>query len=196
MVFDVNYAIFLDRDGTINEDPGYLGDPDKLKVFPEAGKALSELKNNLHFKLIVISNQSGIARGLITKEDVELINLKINDVLAADNVSIDAFYYCPHHPDFSSEEECSCRKPSPQLIFRASIEHNINLAQSYFIGDTISDIQCGLNAGLKTVLVKTGYGKESISILQKENKIPTFVAENLLDACSFIKKDFKGEIID
>jgi len=192
----LNYAIFLDRDGTINEDPGYLGDPDKLKVFPEAGKALSELKNNLHFKLIVISNQSGIARGLITKEDVELINLKINDVLAADNVSIDAFYYCPHHPDFSSEEECSCRKPSPQLIFRASKEHNINLAESYFIGDTISDIQCGLNAGLKTVLVKTGYGKESISILQKENKIPTFVAENLLDACSFIEKDFKGELID
>ncbi len=192
----LNYAIFLDRDGTINEDPGYLGDPDKLKVFPEAGKALSELKNNLHFKLIVISNQSGIARGLITKEDVELINLKINDVLAADNVSIDAFYYCPHHPDFSSEEECSCRKPSPQLIFRASKEHNINLAESYFIGDTISDIQCGLNAGLKTVLVKTGYGKENISILQKENKIPTFVAENLLDACSFIEKDFKGELID
>jgi D,D-heptose 1,7-bisphosphate phosphatase len=192
----LNYAIFLDRDGTINEDPGYLGDPDKLKVFPEAGKALSELKNNLHFKLIVISNQSGIARGLITKEDVELINLKINDVLAADNVSIDAFYYCPHHPDFSSEEECSCRKPSPQLIFRASKEHNINLVKSYFIGDTISDIQCGLNAGLKTVLVKTGYGKESISILQKENKIPTFVAENLLDACSFIEKDFKGELID
>jgi D,D-heptose 1,7-bisphosphate phosphatase len=192
----LNYAIFLDRDGTINEDPGYLGDPDKLKVFPEAGKALSELKNNLHFKLIVISNQSGIARGLITKEDVELINLKINDVLAADKVSIDAFYYCPHHPDFSSEEECSCRKPSPQLIFRASKEHNINLVKSYFIGDTISDIQCGLNAGLKTVLVKTGYGKESISILQKENKIPTFVAENLLDACSFIEKDFKGELID
>ncbi|HSR16651.1 MAG TPA: HAD hydrolase-like protein, partial [Ignavibacteriaceae bacterium] len=75
-------------------------------------------------------------------------------------------------------------------------DHNIDISKSYFIGDTISDIQCGLNAGLKTVLVKTGYGKESISILQKENKIPTFVAENLLDACSFIKKDFKGEIID
>jgi D-glycero-D-manno-heptose 1,7-bisphosphate phosphatase len=188
-----NYAIFLDRDGTINEDPGYLGDPNKLKVFPEAGKALSELKNNLHFKLIVISNQSGIARGLITKEDVELINLKINEILAADNVSIDAFYYCPHHPDFSSEEECRCRKPSPQLILRASKEHNLDLTESYFIGDTVSDIQTGLNAGLKTILVKTGYGKESFSILQKENKIPTFVAENLLDACGFIKKEFKGE---
>ncbi|HVO73560.1 MAG TPA: HAD family hydrolase [Ignavibacteriaceae bacterium] len=188
-----NYAIFLDRDGTINEDPGYLGDPNKLKVFPETGKALSELKNNLHFKLIVISNQSGIARGLITKEDVELVNLKLNEILAADNVSIDAFYYCPHHPDFSSEEDCSCRKPSPQLILLASKEHDIDLAKSYFIGDTPSDIQCGFNAGLKTILVKTGYGEESFSILQKENKIPTFVAENLLDACRLIKKDFKEQ---
>jgi D,D-heptose 1,7-bisphosphate phosphatase len=188
-----NHAVFLDRDGTINEDPGYLGDPRKLKVFPEAGKALSELKNNLHFKLIVISNQSGIARGLITKEEVELVNRKLNELLKADNVSIDAFYYCPYHPDFNTEEECSCRKPSPQLIFRASKDYNIDLARSYFIGDSIADIQCGKNAGLKTILVKTGYGKESFSILKKENKIPTFVAENLFDASGFIKRDFKGE---
>jgi len=187
-----NYAVFLDRDGTINEDPGYLGDPNKLKLFPESGKALSELKNDLHFMLVVISNQSGVARGLITREDVELVNTKLNELLSADNVSIDAFYYCPFHPDFNSEDECSCRKPSPKLIFQASKDHNIDLTKSYFIGDTVSDVQCGLNAGLKTILVKTGYGKESISILQKENKIPTFVAENLPDACGFIKKDFKG----
>ncbi len=186
-----NYAVFLDRDGTINEDPGYLGDPNKLKLFPESGKALSELKNDLHFMLVVISNQSGVARGLITREDVELVNTKLNELLSADNVSIDAFYYCPFHPDFNSEDECSCRKPSPKLIFQASKDHNIDLTKSYFIGDTVSDVQCGLNAGLKTILVKTGYGKESISILQKENKIPTFVAENLPDACGFIKKDFK-----
>jgi len=187
-----NYAVFLDRDGTINEDPGYLGDPNKLKLFPESAKALSELKNDLHFMLVVISNQSGVARGLITREDVELVNTKLNELLSADNVSIDAFYYCPFHPDFNSEDECSCRKPSPKLIFQASKDHNIDLTKSYFIGDTVSDVQCGLNAGLKTILVKTGYGKESISILQKENKIPTFVAENLPDACGFIKKDFKG----
>jgi len=186
-----NYAVFLDRDGTINEDPGYLGDPNKLKLFPESAKALSELKNDLHFMLVVISNQSGVARGLITREDVELVNTKLNELLSADNVSIDAFYYCPFHPDFNSEDECSCRKPSPKLIFQASKDHNIDLTKSYFIGDTVSDVQCGLNAGLKTILVKTGYGKESISILQKENKIPTFVAENLPDACGFIKKDFK-----
>jgi D,D-heptose 1,7-bisphosphate phosphatase len=188
-----NYAIFLDRDGTINEDPGYLGDPNKLKLFPEAGKALSELKNDLHFMLVVISNQSGVARGLITKEDVELVNTKLNELLSAHNVGIDAFYYCPFHPDYNSEDECSCRKPSPKLIFQASKDYNIDLNKSYFIGDTVSDIKCGFNAGLKTILVKTGYGKESFSILQKENKIPTFIAENLSDACGFIKKDFKGE---
>lgn len=187
-----NYAVFLDRDGTINEDPGYLGDPDKLKLFPDTAEALSVLKNDLRFMLIVISNQSGVARGLITREDVELINSRLNELLSAENVSIDAFYYCPFHPDYNTEEECSCRKPSPKLIFQASKNHGIDLGRSYFIGDSVSDIQCGLNAGIKTILVKTGYGKESFSILQKENKIPTFVAENLSDACSFIKKDFKG----
>jgi D,D-heptose 1,7-bisphosphate phosphatase len=186
------HAVFLDRDGTINEDPGYLGDPDKLKLFPDAAKALSFLKNNLHFMLIVISNQSGIARGLITREEVELVNARLNELLSAEKVNIDAFYYCPFHPDYNTEEECSCRKPSPKLILQASKNHNIDLDGSYFIGDTVNDIQCGFNAGIKTILVKTGYGKESFSILQKENKIPTFVAENLLEACGFIKKDLKG----
>ena len=185
-------AVFLDRDGTINEDPGYLGEPDKVKLLPGVAKALSYLKNELHFRLVVISNQSGIARGLITKDKVDKVNKRINDILLNDNVSIDAFYYCPSHPDFNAPEECACRKPSPKLVFDAAKEMEIDLSLSYFIGDTVADIECGKNAGLKTILVKTGNGEESISILQKQKNFPSFVAENLSDASNFIYKDFTG----
>lgn len=188
-----NCAVFLDRDGTINEDPGYLGKPSDVRLFPGTSKALSELKSRLNCKLVVISNQSGVARGLITKAMVNSVNERINEILSEDKVSIDAFYYCPFHPEFNTEEECECRKPSPKLIFEAAKDFEIDLSKSYFVGDTTSDILCGINAGLKTVLVKTGYGVESISILQKQNKIPSFVAENLMQASSFIIKDFIRE---
>jgi D-glycero-D-manno-heptose 1,7-bisphosphate phosphatase len=188
-----NPAVFLDRDGTINEDPGYLGDPEKVILFPNSGKALSILKNDLKLKLIVVSNQSGIARGLITENDVEQVNNRINSLLSEYNVQIDAFYYCPFHPDFNSEEECLCRKPSPELVLKAAKENNINTSGSYFIGDTPADIECGSRAGLKTILVRTGYGKESFYILQKQNLIPTFVAADILEAAKFISEDYNGD---
>ncbi len=189
----LSFAVFLDRDGTLNEDPGYIGDPGSLKLFPDTGKALSVLKNKFNFKLIVISNQSGIARGILTDEMVKSVNNKINELLAGDNVSIDAFYYCPFHPDFSSSEDCSCRKPSPRMVFQAAEDFNIDLKRSYFVGDSVSDIECGKNAGLKTILVKTGYGAESISILKKENNFPTFIAQNILEVSKIIQQDFSGE---
>ena len=188
-----NFGIFLDRDGTLNEDPGYLGDPRLLNLYPDTGKALAFLKNELKFKLIVISNQSGVARGLITIEKVDAVNAKVNELLLKDNVQIDAFYYCPYHPDFNSKEDCSCRKPSPELVLKSAKDFNIDLSGSYFIGDTVSDIECGFNANLKTILVLTGYGKDSFSILQKLNKMPSFVAENILDASKFINHDLTGE---
>ena len=183
-----NHAIFLDRDGTLNEDPGYISDPAKLILFPETGEALSLLKK-YGFLLIIISNQSGVARGLMNKHDVEAVNDKLNLLLSEYKVKIDAFYYCPAHPDFSTPEECECRKPSPKLVFEAAEEFEIDLSKSYLIGDAISDILCGKNAGLKTILIKTGKGKESFSILQKENNFPTFVADNLLQASNFILGD-------
>ena len=188
-----SYAVFLDRDGTINEDPGYLGEPDKVKLFPDTGEALSILKNKLNFKLIVISNQSGIARGLITKGNVKAVNRKVNELLSNYNVKIDAFYYCPYHPEFNTEEECSCRKPSPEMVLKAADDLKIDLSKSFFIGDAVSDIECGINAGVKTILVRTGYGNESFYTLQKLNKIPTFVANNILEAAIFIQNDFSGE---
>jgi D,D-heptose 1,7-bisphosphate phosphatase len=183
-----NHAVFLDRDGTINEDPGYISDPQKVVLFPETGDALALLKK-FGFLLIVISNQSGIARGLMTSEDVDAVNDKLNNLLSEYKIKIDAFYYCPAHPDYSSEEDCECRKPSPKLLFEATKEFNVDLEKSYFIGDTVADVQCGKNAGIKTILVRTGKGEESISSLQKENNFPTFVADNLLNACNFILAD-------
>jgi D-glycero-D-manno-heptose 1,7-bisphosphate phosphatase len=181
----LNRAVFLDRDGTLNEDPGYLGNPSKLVLFPGTGKALNLLKKS-GFKLIVISNQSGIARGLITMEMVDIINSRLNELLSSDGTSIDAFYFCPSHPDFSPPEECTCRKPSPEMVLQAAKDHHIDLSKSFFVGDAISDMECGSNAGCRTILVKTGYGAETLSILQKQNKFPSFVAENLAEACNYI----------
>jgi len=190
-----NKAVFLDRDGTLNEDPGYIGDPNKLVLFPDVGESLALLKNKYNFKLIVVSNQSGVARGLISEEEVIAVNSELNKKLAPYDVSIDEFYYCIHHPEFSEKKECDCRKPSPKMILDSAKDLNIDLSQSYLIGDTISDIDAGKNAGIKAILVKTGKGMESISVLQKENKFPTFVAENLMEACQFIIKDSIGDTL-
>lgn len=185
-------AVFLDRDGTLNFDPGYLGDPLDLELFSDTGVILSELKNKFQFKLIIISNQAGIARGLITEEQVISVNNELNRKLLEFNVQIDAFYYCPFHPDFSSKEDCLCRKPSPKMILDAANDLNIDLSKSYFIGDTAADIIAGLTAQLKTILVKTGKGAESISILQNGNIFPSFVANNLTEAYKFIINDSTG----
>jgi len=187
-----NHAVFLDRDGTLNVDPGYLGEPEKLQLFPRVGEALSLLKNDHRFLLIVISNQSGIARGLITRDQVNAVNSKINALLEEFNVTIDAFYYCPFHPEFNDEESVKCRKPSPEMVLNAAKEFNIDLSKSYFVGDSVSDILCGINAAVKTILVLTGDGKDSLSILQNDNNFPSFVAENIFDAANFIIKDFSG----
>lgn len=188
----IHRAVFLDRDGTINEDPGYLGDVNLVKLFPETIPALSLLKNKLNFLLIVVSNQSGIARGIITKAQVESVNQKLNELLSQGGAEVDKYYYCPHHPDYNSSEECNCRKPSPQLVFQASKDFNIDIKNSYFIGDSISDYDCAANAGCKFILVKTGYGLDSISALQKQNKFPSFAAVNLMDAANFILSDYDG----
>ena len=190
----VNRAIFLDRDGTLNEDTGYLSDPNKVVLFPNVGEVLSLLKNDFNYLLIVISNQSGIARGLITSAQVDQVNDRINSLLEEFNVSVDKFYYCPFHPDFNTEEECRCRKPSTQMILKAVEEFEIDLSESFMIGDSISDIKCGENAGIKTILVLSGKGRESLSILQNENNMPRFVADNFLEAGNFIIKELNGAI--
>jgi D-glycero-D-manno-heptose 1,7-bisphosphate phosphatase len=144
-------AVFLDRDGTIIVDEGYLADAAKVRVLPGAIAALRGLRDR-GMMLIVISNQSGIARGLITREQHELVDARMQELLAAEGVPLDAAYYCPHGP----EDDCACRKPRPGMIEQAIREHAIDPARSIMIGDKLSDVAAGQAAGCITGLLGSG----------------------------------------
>lgn len=192
----MNKAIFLDRDGTINIDTGYIGDANLVSLYPGVPEGIKKLKDQLGFIIIVISNQSGITRGLITSKDVEKVNNRINELLQLSKTNIDAFYYCPYHPDYDSQEKCVCRKPSPNLVFESAKKFNVDLTHSYFAGDKISDIECGKNAGLKTILITNSLNEAEINQLQYSQNSANFVADNFLSLVEFIKKDSRGEIFD
>jgi histidinol-phosphate phosphatase family protein len=174
-------AIFLDRDGTINEDTGYIGSPDKLSLIYGSMDAVKKI-NEAGIMVVVISNQSGVGRGYFTIEAVEAVNNKLSEMLGNGGAKIDAFYYCPHHPD----EECGCRKPKTGLVERAAKELDIDLPSSYVVGDKVSDIEMAYKSGAKAVLVLTGYGAEHKGLLKRS---PDFVAKNLSEAVDWIIKD-------
>lgn len=151
----MNRAIFLDRDGTLNPDPGYIAEPDDFSLFPGVVESLKKL-SNAGFILILITNQSGIARGLIKPSQLEAIHEKLKNMLELGGVSLSAIYHCPHHPDFPSVEgvaDCDCRKPLPGMILRAIEAFNIDPDQSYMIGDRVSDIKMALNAGVSPIFI-------------------------------------------
>lgn len=181
-----NKAVFLDRDGTVNADTGYLNDPNLVELLPGVAEGIFKLKNEFGFKIIVVSNQSGISRGLITKDEVEKVNNRINEILKESSAQIDDFYYCPYHPDFDTPDKCICRKPSPYMIQRASEKHNINIAKSFLIGDKQTDIICAKNAGLKSILLFANFNYEKINQLKMTENSPNFIASNFLDAVKFI----------
>jgi D-glycero-D-manno-heptose 1,7-bisphosphate phosphatase len=166
-------AVFLDRDGTLMRDVDYCGEPKDVEVFEGVSKALQRLKAR-GYKLIVITNQSGIARGYFNEEQYRAVETEVDHRIGKG--VIDATYYCPHLPD----NGCKCRKPSPEMVFQAARDHGIDLAESFFIGDKASDIECGRNAGVKTILVRTGYGKET------EPRLADFVGEDLKAAAKLI----------
>ena len=185
-------ALFLDRDGTINFDPGYIKDPSQIVILPGVIEGITKLKNEYGFKIIVVSNQAGISKGLMTHTDVEAVNKKINELLSEGNASVDHFYYCPYHPDFDPPEKTNCRKPSPFMIVQASEEHDLDLNNSYMVGDKASDVESGINAGVKTILLHGASIEKEISTLHNLGKKPNFVAANFIDACNFILKDLSG----
>lgn len=166
-----NKAVFLDRDGTMAPDVHYCSRPEDFDLFPDTAEAIKLLNEN-GYKVIVITNQSGIARGYFTAETLEKIHLKMKTLLAEKGARIDGIYYCRHHPD----EKCDCRKPNTKLIKLAKGEFNIDLNQSYIVGDLDSDIQLGKNAGCKTILVR-----EIFSITP-----PDIKADNLIQAVRLI----------
>lgn len=178
-------AVFLDRDGTINEEVGYLNDLSRLKLLPKVWEGLKVLKDR-GFKLIVVTNQSGVARGYFPKELVHQANELIQKRLSKKGVILDDFFVCFHLPDSG----CSCRKPKPGLIFDAAKKHDIDLSRSYMVGDKLIDIETGKNAGLKTILVLTGYGRGELKyVAPKKGVYPDFVAEDLREAAKIIIKD-------
>jgi D-glycero-D-manno-heptose 1,7-bisphosphate phosphatase len=142
-------AIFFDRDGTIIFDAHYPKYPEQVRLFPGVGESLSACKKQ-GMLLVLVSNQSGIGRGLITPEQADTVHDTVLNCLAQFGISLDGVYYCPHAP----EEVCACRKPSPEMILRAAVELNIDLSRSYMIGDKESDIEAGKRAGCRTILLK------------------------------------------
>jgi D-glycero-D-manno-heptose 1,7-bisphosphate phosphatase len=184
---DSDYAVFIDRDGVITEDPPhYAHRLDQLQIIPGSAKAIQRL--NVHnVRVIVITNQSGVARGYYTEDDVKIFNEGMKVLLAKEGAHVDAIYYCPHHPDAMIERyrlNCECRKPKPGMLFSAASQFDINLAKSFVVGDKGSDIRAGEAAGCNTILVLTGHGKDEVKNM---NLIPKqIVAKNLSEAVDII----------
>ncbi len=173
-------AVFLDRDGTLNEDPGYLNDPSLLQLFSDVGQALQILKKN-EYSLIIVTNQSGVGRGLIQKETLVQIHHRLDELLKPWDITIDAYGICFHRP----EENCQCRKPKPQLLLDSAQKLNIKLSESFMVGDKLSDIQAGKAAGCRgTILVRTGSGK--LESVRKASQQADFIADSLLEAAHWI----------
>lgn len=168
-------AVFLDRDGTLIDEVNYLSRVEDLRMFPYAPEAIKLLKSH-GFQIIVITNQSGIGRGVFDRQAMHAIHEKIQEDLAG---SIDAFYFCPHMPD----DACLCRKPNIGMIEAASRDREIDLNGSWMIGDKKIDVETGKNAGISTVLVLTGYGMKHKALLKDE---PDLVAADLLAAARHI----------
>ncbi|MDC7954265.1 D-glycero-beta-D-manno-heptose 1,7-bisphosphate 7-phosphatase [Fusobacterium simiae] len=186
-------AIFLDRDGTINVEKDYIYKSEDL-VFEEGTIEALKTFKNLGYILIVVSNQSGVARGYFTEKDLNIFNNNMNEILKKNGTEITEFYCCPHHPDGIGEYKkvCECRKPNNKMIEDAIKKYNIDREKSYMIGDKTSDIGAGLKSNLKTVLVKTGYGLKD---MEKINKNKTLICENLKDFSEILKREKLNKLI-
>lgn len=176
-------AVFIDRDGTINEEKDYLYRIEDWEWIVGSFEAI-KLFNDADFLVVVVSNQAGVARGKYTEYDIERLHDYVNDELSRFGARIDAYYYCPHHPDFGAIRKCSCRKPQPGLILQAQRDFDIDLGRSYMVGDKLSDIQAGEAAGVKQVMVQTGYGMQEYG--QCSSKVTC--VKNLFAASEYILK--------
>jgi D-glycero-D-manno-heptose 1,7-bisphosphate phosphatase len=193
-----NKAIFLDRDGVVNEliyyeEMGIVDSPfttDQFKLFPDTGKAIKKLKK-LGYKIIIVSNQPGVAKGNFSAEILEKISKKMKMELKKQNAEIDAEYYCLHHPYGKIRKYrkiCECRKPKPGMLHTAAKEHDIDLSQSWMIGDGITDIQAGQAVGCKTILI--GRMKCDLCTIMDEVGVkPDYIAPNLYKASLIIEKE-------
>lgn len=171
-------AVFLDRDGTIIEEVNFLSTVEETELFPFTIEALKLLRD-AGFLFFITTNQSGIARGYFDASAVNAIHAKIQNELKANGLRIESFHFCPHFPDAG----CRCRKPNTGMLKQALENFDIDLSESWMVGDKILDIEMGFNAGTKTALVKTGYGKKHRNELERK---PDVIAENLLEFAKLV----------
>ena len=178
-------AVFMDRDGTISEEVGYINHPSRFRLFPYAAAAIKQLNENA-WLAIVITNQAGVARGYFTEQMIETVHADMRKQVDEAGGRIDAIYYCAHHPSVGEPPyrfDCDCRKPKPGLIRRAAEDFSIDPDRSWMIGDRYSDVELARNAGVKSMLVMSGYGRgEWESQRPSWTEQPDLVAENLLEA--------------
>ena len=165
----------LDRDGTLVEEVGYLRRPEQVRLLPGAARALRDLQA-AGYALVVITNQSGLARGYFSEADLAEVHRALADQLQEHEVVLDAIYYCPHHPD----DGCLCRKPATALLERACLELNLDLGRSFVVGDRLSDVFGGMQLGCRAILVRTGYGQH------EQPRDPVVAVENLAAAARVI----------
>ncbi len=183
-----NRAVFLDRDGTINEEIHHLSHVDQFRLLPNASEAIKSF-NTARYKVVVITNQSVIARGIISEETLEEIHESMIEMLRKEGALVDAIYYCPHHPTAGAGSlriNCDCRKPQPGMLLQAAEELNISLKDSFMIGDKLSDLVSGQAAGCRTALVRTGYGVETEKQLKGGSVQPDHIAPDILEAAKWI----------
>jgi len=184
-------AIIMDRDGTLCDEVGYLDSVNDLSISDANIETVSKAVR-AGYLTVVVTNQSGVARGMFDEETVQAIHDKIQALLEAGGGRVDRFYYCPHHPDAGRgryRTECDCRKPKPGMLLRARDELGLDLERSYMIGDSMRDIEAGRAAGATTILVLTGYGKqESRRIRDEDGVSPDHVADDLASAVDWIQE--------
>jgi D-glycero-D-manno-heptose 1,7-bisphosphate phosphatase len=183
-----NKAVFLDRDGNINKDVGYPDSFDMIEIYQYSFEAIRKL-NKAGLKAVIVTNQSGIGRGLIKEEQLHQIHRKMKQAFARHDAYFDKIYYCPHYlsskfPEY--DKDCICRKPKPGLALKAAADLDIDTSRSYMIGDKVEDILFGINIGASPILVLTGYGKKSLKTLREKKIVPAYVAQDLLEAVNWI----------
>ena len=197
----MNRAVFLDRDGTINEEMGYINHLNRFVLLPGAVTAIRRIKES-GLKVVVVTNQSGAARGYYPVTLVDEVHEKMRQLLAREGAFLDGVYTCTHAPGARDHEPvCDCRKPRIGLLLQAARELNLDLAGSYMVGDRLKDVEMARNAGMKAVLVLTGYGKGELEFVAPTSRVkPDFIARDLLEAVDLIvndlrKKDIRGDVI-
>ena len=182
-------AVFIDRDGTISEEVGYINHPSRLRVFPYAADAI-KLLNKSGWLAIVTTNQAGVARGYFSEELIQTVHEKLKQDLESAAARLDAIYYCAHHPTVGEPPyrlDCDCRKPKPGLIHRAAEEFDIDLERSWMVGDRYSDIELARNAGVRSAFVMSGYGRGEWENQRHSWKHqPDLVVDDLLEAVETI----------